>query len=190
MKHDCHLCSKGPAKKIVKNCYGVEFGVCNYCFSTLSNSVAENKSKSNVGAVEVAVKVDTTELDGAIKKSNQLLQLTERIDTLAHRSAKTLEKMLLEGRGSGEPKGIMNTHCTAEKVSEESSVPLLVIEVKDMDSIPTVYYQGEKIEGRVEVGYRWATKGMDGVGEHKAVIEHGMSGDEMTVRRIELRRFI
>lgn len=75
-------------------------------------------------------------------------------------------------------------------MGETDKKPLLVIEVDDMSAIPTVYYQGEKIEGRIAIQYQWETRGIESFGEHKVVIEHAMSDDKMTIRRLEFRRFV
>jgi hypothetical protein len=50
--------------------------------------------------------------------------------------------------------------------------PLLEIRVDDMDSVPVVYYKGERIEAKVSVAYHWQTRGSDPFGKHKMQIKY------------------
>lgn len=51
--------------------------------------------------------------------------------------------------------------------------PLLVIEVKDLNSLPVIKLNGKDVSGLVEVSYLWSTK--DGLtpGRHEYAVEHG-----------------
>lgn len=44
--------------------------------------------------------------------------------------------------------------------------PLLEIKVQDMNSIPEVWLNGKKIEGRIKVEYEWETGSLDDNGRH------------------------
>ncbi|PEA86649.1 hypothetical protein [Bacillus thuringiensis] len=50
--------------------------------------------------------------------------------------------------------------------------PLLVIEVKDMNSVPSVIYKGIDIKGKVSVDYEWTTNDLEQVGAHNLKIKH------------------
>lgn len=50
--------------------------------------------------------------------------------------------------------------------------PLLVIEVLDMNSVPSVTYKGEDIKGRVSIDYEWKTNGFEQLGSHNLKIKH------------------
>ncbi|EOW9529885.1 hypothetical protein ACO11K_003649 [Bacillus cytotoxicus] len=59
--------------------------------------------------------------------------------------------------------------------------PLLVIEVKDMNSVPTVTYKGEDIKGKVLINYEWITKEFEKQGKHNMTIKHIDSYDKFVV---------
>lgn len=135
--------------------------------------------------IDIEVRVDTTQLDEAIKKSNQLMQLLERVDGLAFRSAKSLEKMILRGTGDSNPIGIMNSGL--DLTSQEDQTAMLVIEVKDMNSTPVVKYEGQDITGKVAVSYKWETGDFNGPGVHAVRIKHG---EKLVMNTIEHERQI
>lgn len=66
--------------------------------------------------------------------------------------------------------------------------PLLVIEVKDMNSVPAVRYKGKDITGRVQVGYEWETKGCDDLGKHSLQLEY-FDQEQQSVKGVRFRRF-
>ncbi|WP_379397850.1 hypothetical protein [Paenibacillus lentus] len=65
--------------------------------------------------------------------------------------------------------------------------PLLIIEVKDMESVPVVRYKGEDITGKVRVGYQWRTKGDSDLGNHNILLEY-VDKEQQSVQEINLRR--
>ncbi|MNW43607.1 hypothetical protein D3C74_208120 [compost metagenome] len=65
--------------------------------------------------------------------------------------------------------------------------PLLIIEVKDMESVPVVRYKGEDITGKVEVGYQWRTTGNNDLGKHNISLEY-VDKKQQSVQAINLRR--
>jgi hypothetical protein len=54
--------------------------------------------------------------------------------------------------------------------------PLLEIRVDDMDSVPEIYYKGERIEAKVSVDYHWQTRTDDkvlkGFGKHQMQVKY------------------
>ncbi|MCY8122433.1 hypothetical protein P8860_21795 [Bacillus spizizenii] len=52
--------------------------------------------------------------------------------------------------------------------------PLLQITLDDINSIPEVYYKGEKITKRIKVSFDWETKTDQNEGGAKILIEHAM----------------
>lgn len=66
--------------------------------------------------------------------------------------------------------------------------PLLIIEVKDMESVPVVRYKGAVLTGMVKVGYEWETKGCDDLGKHSLSLEY-FDQDQQSVKSIKFRRF-
>jgi hypothetical protein len=54
--------------------------------------------------------------------------------------------------------------------------PMLEIRVDDMDSVPVVYYKGERIEAEVSVSYDWQTRTDDrvlkGFGKHRMQVKY------------------
>ncbi|PHD85489.1 hypothetical protein [Bacillus toyonensis] len=61
--------------------------------------------------------------------------------------------------------------------------PLLVIEVKDMSSVPTVIYNGETIEGKVSITYEWGTSGYKKEGKHVLNLNHVYHVNNQLVER-------
>ncbi|RBZ02105.1 hypothetical protein DSD26_00050 [Bacillus velezensis] len=52
--------------------------------------------------------------------------------------------------------------------------PLLQITLDEINSIPEVYYKGEKITKRIKVSFDWETKTDQNEGGTKILIEHAM----------------
>lgn len=70
-----------------------------------------NKDKT-VKGISVGVKIDTTQLDEAIVKANQLVQLLERADALGYRISqgnflKLIEDSFVKGSGTEKPAGVV-----------------------------------------------------------------------------------
>lgn len=61
--------------------------------------------------------------------------------------------------------------------------PLLVIEVDDIKSVPKVWYQGIKVEGKKVISYEWETRELDNNGVHDIFIKH-VNKEDLTVRTI------
>lgn len=55
--------------------------------------------------------------------------------------------------------------------TDESEPPLLVIEVKDLNSVPIVRHNGVAVTGMVVIEYLYGTKTLE-VGKHEYTIEH------------------
>ncbi|MGG3404438.1 hypothetical protein BKK39_23215 [Bacillus cereus] len=67
----------------------------------------------------------------------------------------------------------LTKHCTGCSWSDGGmNKPLLVIEVQDMNSVPTVIYNGETIEGKVSIAYKWETSGFEKKGKQNIKINH------------------
>lgn len=69
--------------------------------------------------------------------------------------------------------------------------PLLEIRVDDMDSVPVVYYNGEKIEHKVQISYGWKTQDGDRLtGQHSMTIKYmdEKAGEIPVIRTIENER--
>lgn len=71
--------------------------------------------------------------------------------------------------------------------AEYEEPPLLVIELKDMKSVPVIKYKGEEITGKLEVDYHWKTKGLDDVGEHELSLEN-VDEEQQASRKIHFKR--
>ncbi|MFS7438449.1 hypothetical protein [Carnobacterium maltaromaticum] len=54
---------------------------------------------------------------------------------------------------------------------------LLKIVVKDIDSLPEIYYEGKRLKGLVEVEYLWKTR-TDVAGVHKFNIDYMPKGEK------------
>ncbi|PGZ44109.1 hypothetical protein COE56_30505 [Bacillus anthracis] len=50
--------------------------------------------------------------------------------------------------------------------------PLLIIEVQDMKSVPSITYRGEDIKGKVSINYEWETKRFGQEALHNLKIKH------------------
>ncbi|MGO4219538.1 hypothetical protein AB4Z03_26905 [Bacillus sp. YAF12_1] len=61
--------------------------------------------------------------------------------------------------------------------------PLLVIEVQDISSVPTVTYNGETIEGKVSIAYEWGTSGYKEKGKHVLSLNHAYHVNNQLVER-------
>lgn len=61
--------------------------------------------------------------------------------------------------------------------------PLLVIEVQDISSVPTVTYNGETIEGKVAIAYEWGTSGYKEEGKHVLSLNHAYHVNNQLVER-------
>ncbi|WFB57481.1 hypothetical protein [Paenibacillus sp. BR1-192] len=74
-------------------------------------------------------------------------------------------------------------------IVEEPQVnePLLIIEVEDMESVPTVRYKGEKVEGKIDVSYSWETSDAFNRGSHKVHIKH-FDKDQNSVKTLGIER--
>ncbi|PGT77312.1 hypothetical protein COD86_26790 [Bacillus cereus] len=68
--------------------------------------------------------------------------------------------------------------------------PLLVIEVQDMNSVPSVTYKGKDIKGKVLINYEWTTDEFEKKGKHNMTIKH-IDGHEKYVvgKTIQEERF-
>ncbi|MCY7912264.1 hypothetical protein [Bacillus haynesii] len=57
----------------------------------------------------------------------------------------------------------------------DQAVPLIQIELEKLDSIPRVFYKGEKITNRIAVDFEWRTAGPEKLGSSYIRIKHGES---------------
>ncbi|MES9688848.1 hypothetical protein ABWK31_15365, partial [Bacillus sp. JJ353] len=60
----------------------------------------------------------------------------------------------------------------------KKTTPLLQIELDDIDSIPHVFYKGERITKRIAIDFEWRTGGADKVGSTYIRIKHANNPDE------------
>lgn len=60
----------------------------------------------------------------------------------------------------------------------KKATPLLQIELEDIDSIPHVFYKGERITKRIAIDFEWRTGGADKVGSTYIRIKHGNDPDK------------
>ncbi|ARW43707.1 hypothetical protein MHH84_18550 [Bacillus sp. FSL K6-1109] len=60
----------------------------------------------------------------------------------------------------------------------KKATPLLQIELEDIDSVPRVFYKGEKITNRIAIDFEWRTGGADKVGSTYIRIKHGNDPDK------------
>ncbi|WP_369355787.1 hypothetical protein [Lysinibacillus capsici] len=63
-------------------------------------------------------------------------------------------------------------HISKYKNKKRNDNELLVIKVKDMNSVPTVIYNGETIEGKVSIAYEWETNGFEKEGKQNMDLNH------------------
>lgn len=54
----------------------------------------------------------------------------------------------------------------------EVKAPLFELRINDLDSVPEVYLNGEKIEGRQLIKYEWETKSNDQGGLHELLLKY------------------
>ncbi|SHM83807.1 hypothetical protein SAMN04487918_11923 [Bacillus sp. bc15] len=82
--------------------------------------------------------------------------------------------------------------CDVERVltSNTKQTPLLVIEVQDMNSVPSITYKGIDIKGKVLINYEWTTDEFEKKGKHNMTIKH-IDGHEKYVvgKTIQEERF-
>jgi hypothetical protein len=71
--------------------------------------------------------------------------------------------------------------------AEYEGPPLLVIELRDMQSVPVIKYKGKEIDGKLEVNYHWKTKGLEDLGEHEISLEH-VDKEQQAAEKINLKR--
>lgn len=74
----------------------------------------------------------------------------------------------------GEQKFIPINKCMATAGSErkKDKKKLLVIELDDIDSVPTVYYQGKKVSPKTKVDFKWQSKTSHSPSSIDIEIEH------------------
>ncbi|MEC0670453.1 hypothetical protein P8875_09810 [Bacillus haynesii] len=77
--------------------------------------------------------------------------------------------------GDAIPQGDLN-NLEAEPLNKP---PLLQIELEDIDSVPRVFYKGEKITNRIAIDFEWRTRGDDKVGSTYIRIKHGNDSDKV-----------
>ncbi|MEC5235511.1 hypothetical protein P9C88_20955 [Bacillus licheniformis] len=65
-----------------------------------------------------------------------------------------------------------------ELFNEKNKAPLLQIELEDIDSVPRVFYKGEKITNHIAIDFEWRTGGADKVGSTYIRIKHGNDPDK------------
>ncbi|WP_142399121.1 hypothetical protein [Bacillus thuringiensis] len=76
--------------------------------------------------------------------------------------------------------------CDVERVltSETKQIPLLVIEVQDMSSVPSVIYKGDDIKGKVSISYGWETGGFKAKSKQNIKINHVYHDDDQLIDKI------
>jgi hypothetical protein len=67
-----------------------------------------------------------------------------------------------------------------------SATPLLEIKVQDMNSVPEVYLNGVRLEGKVAIHYQWETSTDSDAGKH-SIVACNINKDDlvMTTRTVE-----
>lgn len=59
-----------------------------------------------------------------------------------------------------------------DKLDKQEKPPLLQIELADINSVPTVFYKGEEINGKIKVSFDWETNDEVGHNPTHIHIEH------------------
>lgn len=81
------------------------------------------------------------------------------------------------GVGTAIPTGDVNS-LEPQPLKWAKKAPLLQIELDDIDSIPHVFYKGERITKRIAIDFEWRTGGADKVGSTYIRIKHGNDLDK------------
>ncbi|EFV70114.1 hypothetical protein HMPREF1012_03860 [Bacillus sp. BT1B_CT2] len=109
-------------------------------------------------------------LTGFVREEpDSLSAIREAVNYVGYKHGGTV---LLEGGSI--PKGDLN-NLEAEPLNKS---PLLQIELEDIDSVPRVFYKGEKITNRIAIDFEWRTGGADKVGSTYIRIKHGNDPDK------------
>ncbi|MDE1424937.1 hypothetical protein [Bacillus licheniformis] len=109
-------------------------------------------------------------LTGFVREEpDSLSAIREAVNYVGYKHGGTV---LLEGGSI--PKGDLN-NLEAEPLNKQ---PLLQIELDDIDSVPRVFYKGEKITNRIAIDFEWRTGGADKVGSTYIRIKHGNDPDK------------
>ncbi|ASB90844.1 MULTISPECIES: hypothetical protein [Bacillus] len=109
-------------------------------------------------------------LTGFVREEpDSLSAIREAVNYVGYKYGGTV---LLEGGSI--PKGDLN-NLEAEPLNKS---PLLQIELEDIDSVPRVFYKGEKITNRIAIDFEWRTGGADKVGSTYIRIKHGNDPDK------------
>ncbi|MED1817341.1 MULTISPECIES: hypothetical protein [Bacillus] len=109
-------------------------------------------------------------LTGFVREEpDSLSAIREAVNYVGYKHGGTV---LLEGGSI--PKGDLN-NLEAEPLNKQ---PLLQIELDDIDSIPHVFYKGERITNRIAIDFEWRTGGADKVGSTYIRIKHGNDPDK------------
>ncbi|MFY0756261.1 hypothetical protein MHH84_03295 [Bacillus sp. FSL K6-1109] len=109
-------------------------------------------------------------LTGFVREEpDSLSAIREAVNYVGHKYGGTV---LLEGGSIS--KGDLN-NLEAEPLNKP---PLLQIELDDIDSIPHVFYKGERITNRIAIDFEWRTGGADKVGSTYIRIKHGNDPDK------------
>lgn len=93
MIYDCELCHKGTSVETIENCYNEQLGVCAHCYAAVVKAVVDKRErtkKEKAKELSIGVSVDTTQIDEAMVKVEQLAQCLERADALLYRIKKEM----------------------------------------------------------------------------------------------------
>ncbi|MED4559439.1 hypothetical protein [Bacillus subtilis] len=81
------------------------------------------------------------------------------------------------GIGTAIPAGDVES-LEPQPLKSAKKAPLLQIELEDIDSVPRVFYKGEKITNRIAIDFEWRTRGDDKAGSTYIRIKHGNDSDK------------
>ncbi|PAD57566.1 hypothetical protein [Bacillus sonorensis] len=176
-------------KKIGKTSALIQFARENHC-PILMNEIAALDYQRIHPDLNIIGYVDGSELDGlnnVICDEGIPFDAVKRLYRLGHIITGFISKETLYVKADTENKprkelqflSIPSDDCDTDSESLDSkNSPLLQIELEDIDSIPHVFYKGERITERIAIDFEWRTGGADKVGSTYIRIKHGNDPDK------------
>jgi hypothetical protein len=80
----------------------------------------------------------------------------EWLENLLSMNESAFEKRIITTNQYRDTKGAIQERLN--ELRQKDKPKLLVIELDDIDSVPTVYYKGEKVSPKTKVGFKWQSK--------------------------------
>ncbi|UZN54088.1 hypothetical protein [Bacillus paralicheniformis] len=174
-------------KKIGKTSALIQFARENH-YPILMNEIAALDYQRIHPDLNIIGYVDGSELDGlnnVICEEGIPFDAVKRLYRLGHIITGFISKEMLYVKADTEHKQkkelqFLSDDCDTDSESFDSkNAPLLQIQLDDIDSIPHVFYKGEKITKRIAIDFEWRTGGGDKIGSTYIRIKHANDPDKV-----------